>query len=274
MNWFQRHLNWTWALAYLLWFVINAYARDPFGILWWLSLVAAVFWLIVSGWVIKQKGRSLWWILLAPVFSPLWLRNKSLVGQSLPIITDEERRECLAYYTEEKKLRLLYEKVEQLFDKGLGKYEDAYFKARKEWRRYGWGEDRDPMSVMDKIAEVHGYFSEAAVEIVRRKLGMKPVPPAASEMSAAWELAYLSYNALRKAPMVAGSNAVEVRLRQAKTKELFEKFDKHLHSAWEKEREFRRRLKVSNDEYQNITDHATIAVDADEWLRKLEAEFP
>ena len=76
MNWFQRHLNWTWVLAYLLWFVINAYANDPFGIAWWFSLVAAIFCLIVSGWVIKQKGRSLWWILLNPFFSPLWLKNK------------------------------------------------------------------------------------------------------------------------------------------------------------------------------------------------------
>ena len=76
VNWFQRHLNWTWVLAYLLWFVINAYVNDPFGIAWWLSLVAAIFWLIVSGWVIKQKGRSLWWLLLSWLFSPLWLKNK------------------------------------------------------------------------------------------------------------------------------------------------------------------------------------------------------
>lgn len=75
-NWFQRHLNWTWVLAYLLWFVINAYANDPFGIVWWLSLVAAIFCLIVSGWVIKQKGRRLWWLLLYWIGSPLWLKNK------------------------------------------------------------------------------------------------------------------------------------------------------------------------------------------------------
>jgi hypothetical protein len=30
----------------------------------------------LSGWVIKQKGRSLWWILLSGWFSPLWLGNK------------------------------------------------------------------------------------------------------------------------------------------------------------------------------------------------------
>jgi hypothetical protein len=93
-------------------------------------------------------------------------------------------------------------------------------------------------------------------------------------MSDVWLLAYLSYKALREAPIVAGSDAMEVRLRQAKTKELFKKFDKYLHDAWKKEKEFRKRIKLSNEEYQNIVDHATMAVAGDEWLRKLEAEFP
>jgi len=76
MNWFRRHLNWTYVLAYLLWFVLNLYA-DESVVAWWLSLVAAILWLVISGWVIKQKGRGLWWLLLSLVGSPLWLKNKS-----------------------------------------------------------------------------------------------------------------------------------------------------------------------------------------------------
>lgn len=74
MNWFQRHLNWTSVLAYLLWFVLNA-GESVMARLF--ALVAAIFWLIVSGWVIIQKGRSFWWILLSWVGSPLWLKNQS-----------------------------------------------------------------------------------------------------------------------------------------------------------------------------------------------------
>jgi len=74
MNWFQRHLNWTSVLAYLLWFVLNA---GEGVIAHLLALVAAIFWLVISGWVIKQKGRRLWWLLLSWVGSPLWLKNKS-----------------------------------------------------------------------------------------------------------------------------------------------------------------------------------------------------
>ena len=75
MNWFRRHLNWTWVFAYLIWFPLNASAIDQpsFTIP---SLVGTGFLLVVSIWVIKQKGRRLWWVLLTPAFSPLWLGNK------------------------------------------------------------------------------------------------------------------------------------------------------------------------------------------------------
>ena len=70
MNWFQRHLNWTWVFAWLIWIPLNAsHNIAP-------QIIGSIFLLVVSGWVIKQKGRSLWWVLLTIVFSPLWLGNK------------------------------------------------------------------------------------------------------------------------------------------------------------------------------------------------------
>ena len=74
-HWFQKHLNWTWVLAYLIWLPLNlSYSIVP-------QVIGAIFLLFVSGWVIKQKGRSLWWILLTPVFSPLWLKNERVVAE-------------------------------------------------------------------------------------------------------------------------------------------------------------------------------------------------
>ena len=70
LNWFQRHLNWTWFFAYLIWIPLNSTRYLD------VQIIGSVLLLIASGWVIKQKGRSLWWILLVPVFSPLWLHNK------------------------------------------------------------------------------------------------------------------------------------------------------------------------------------------------------
>jgi hypothetical protein len=75
-SWFQRHLNWTWTFAYLTWIPMNlSYDIEP-------QIIGAILLLFVSGWVIKQKGRSLWWILLTPVFSPLWLKNECTVVET------------------------------------------------------------------------------------------------------------------------------------------------------------------------------------------------
>ena len=73
MGWFQRHLNWTYVFTYLLWVVANASDSAVLG------LVALVFLTIVSGWVIKQKGRILWWLLLLPFFSPWWLKETKTI---------------------------------------------------------------------------------------------------------------------------------------------------------------------------------------------------
>ena len=184
-----------------------------------------------------------------------------------PKIVGDERQECLAYYEEEKKLRLLYEKVEQLFDKRLGKYEDAYFKARKARREF-W-------SSMEKIYEVREYMSHAATEIVKRKKEMRIAPAPASAMSSAWLAAYLDYEALRDpSNIVASSNPVELAIQKERAKELLSNYKKSIHKAWKEERDFRKHLNLSSAEYQRIVDCAEIAVAADEWLRKLEAECP
>ena len=87
MNWFQRHLNWTWVLAYLL-LIVGAFmfgalmgildpnvSEDAVSVV--AQIFGGIFILVVSGWVIRQKGRSLWWLLLSGVFSPLWLENRN-----------------------------------------------------------------------------------------------------------------------------------------------------------------------------------------------------
>lgn len=57
-----------------------------------------------------------------------------------PTIEGDERHKCLAYYEEEKKLRLLFERVEELFDKREGKYENELFQARKAGKDFSRGE--------------------------------------------------------------------------------------------------------------------------------------
>ena len=87
MNWFQRHLNWTWVLSWvvLVWIIapivgviLNIDALDAGRITgrWGLFLII----LPMSAWVLNCKGRSLTWLLLFWIASPLWLGNKK-IGQ-------------------------------------------------------------------------------------------------------------------------------------------------------------------------------------------------
>jgi hypothetical protein len=75
-NWFRRHLNWTLVIALV---AINAatFVLVFLAYYFWITEVAdAVYWLclvgniiltaIVGAWVLGQKGRSLWWLLLTP----------------------------------------------------------------------------------------------------------------------------------------------------------------------------------------------------------------
>ena len=68
MNWFQRHLNWTLALTLLvaLLFVFattGASAITEFTVRGIATIVAFV----VAAWVIRQKGRSLGWLLMGVI---------------------------------------------------------------------------------------------------------------------------------------------------------------------------------------------------------------
>ncbi len=77
IHWFQRHLNLTWVMSLVvvmgslgLWVVRSE------GVGGLEATLLGLAQLVVSERVISEKGRSLWWLLLAPVFSPLWLTNK------------------------------------------------------------------------------------------------------------------------------------------------------------------------------------------------------
>ena len=188
-----------------------------------------------------------------------------------PAIKGDERQECLAYYEEEKKLRLLYERVEQLFDERVGKYERALSQARKAKEAVMDG----VFANLEKITEVFEYIQQAANEIVKRKKGMRTAPSAALAMSSAWEAAYLDYVAFRDpSNVVAGSDVVEVGARRARARLTDQKFHNSLSKAWKEEREFRKRLKLSGDETRRILDNASKAIAADKWLQKLEKECP
>ena len=87
LNWFQRHLNWTYVLGLGATFVLSfiagvvLYLTDPYATDETAELLGYLIGFLVmlplSIWVLKRKNRSLWWLLLSGWFSPLWLGNNS-----------------------------------------------------------------------------------------------------------------------------------------------------------------------------------------------------
>jgi uncharacterized membrane protein YhaH (DUF805 family) len=88
-NWFERHLNWTVAIASCITFLITVLIEyiiifedvpSPISasnttimvmlFVWFIAFVAyPIIMLVVGSWGLRQKGRSLWWLFLVVPFS-------------------------------------------------------------------------------------------------------------------------------------------------------------------------------------------------------------
>ena len=86
MSWFKRHLNWTllisvvggyavaFGLSFPLYFISSLFSKPEtsykalVSVVWVLFLI---FTTIVSGWILRKKGQSLWYLLM--LILPLWL---------------------------------------------------------------------------------------------------------------------------------------------------------------------------------------------------------
>jgi hypothetical protein len=100
MNWFQRHLNWTlifnYAGAWLVAVVLVQILSDTVAIL---SIFVLAAWSLgVSGWFLKQKGRSLWnlcWMFLGWIgfIIFLCLENRTELKLSTNTFPQADRRE-------------------------------------------------------------------------------------------------------------------------------------------------------------------------------------
>ncbi|MFC1912896.1 transglutaminase-like domain-containing protein [Chloroflexota bacterium] len=105
MNWFQRHLNWTVAIALILWSVVVFFAGFLFItdqtilLIYLIGLAVIVF--PIAGWALKQKGKSLVYliVLIVPI---TWVAYFTLPNErrsipekqkSLPLDIKEPRKQ-------------------------------------------------------------------------------------------------------------------------------------------------------------------------------------
>lgn len=78
--WFKKHLNWTYLIIWLIGGSLFGGGDTLVETDYWLGLIMLWLGVVVlwanAIWVIRRKGRSLWWLALVWAFSPLWLKNK------------------------------------------------------------------------------------------------------------------------------------------------------------------------------------------------------
>jgi len=85
-NWCKEHLIWTYFLQlFIAWGILFTVVLPTFkpqvfeaGMAIYMIFFSITF-IIVNAWIIWQKGRSLWWLLLIGWFSPLWLTNNNVI---------------------------------------------------------------------------------------------------------------------------------------------------------------------------------------------------
>ena len=79
LNWFERHLNWTMILAWLATSIPGgigyavSLATDSMGPVVVTGLIAGLAMLIVWGWALRKRNRSLLWLLLCLFIPPFGL---------------------------------------------------------------------------------------------------------------------------------------------------------------------------------------------------------
>jgi hypothetical protein len=116
MNWCKKHLNWTLVIAFNLISIITmlilsieltimtsmgfSFSTDGRWLVFTILLMEVVFWslvLLIQGWVLKKKNRSLWWLFVLFIppgwgyFGLIFLKNKSQLPDqpAVPSIQDQ-----------------------------------------------------------------------------------------------------------------------------------------------------------------------------------------
>ena len=110
-GWTERHLNWTWALvwlvgspaSYLPASIIGAVHPDLFPLIMIMTSGGLIIW--ITGWYLRKKNRNLWnliWLLVPLGVIPLLcLRNLSHTQTSPKANTEKEKHAIWAIYRRE-----------------------------------------------------------------------------------------------------------------------------------------------------------------------------
>jgi Ca2+/Na+ antiporter len=99
VNWFNKHLNWTYLIFFGISIIATAVIITKDQSITYLaiaSIVSIIINLAAGGWVLWKKGQSLWWLALLFLMTIVFLifvlilENRNEPSEKKNAITDED----------------------------------------------------------------------------------------------------------------------------------------------------------------------------------------
>jgi hypothetical protein len=99
MNWFNKHLNWTYVIFFVISIIATAVIISKDQSLAYLAIASTISIIInlaAGGWVLWKKGQSLWWLVLLFLMTIVFLvfvlilDNRNEPSGKKNAVTDED----------------------------------------------------------------------------------------------------------------------------------------------------------------------------------------
>ncbi len=177
---------------------------------------------------------------------------------------DDERRQCLAYLEEEFKIAAFDQKAREAF-------ENAMVEAATKLN----ASQISSQEFQKEISQAVSRLDVAAKETVRRRDKMTRVPNIALSTFSAWHRMYLAYSAWAAVKTAHEAKNARVSIPTVskneidRTVQLFQEYEKCKVEAAKEHHKLLKRLKLSDEETQELLNNALAAIDAENWQPKL-----
>ncbi|MBA7575527.1 MAG: hypothetical protein GH159_01150 [Dehalococcoidia bacterium] len=176
---------------------------------------------------------------------------------------DDERRRCLAYLEEEFKIAAFDLKAREAFENAMVQSATKLNASQINSQEF-----------QKEISQAVSRLDVAAKETVRRRDKMTRVPNIALATYSAWHRMYLAYSAWTavKTAQEAKSARVSIPIVSKneidRTIKLFQEYEKCKIEAAKGHHKLLKRLKLSDEETQELFNNALAAIEAENWQPK------
>ena len=99
MNWFNKHLNWTYVIFFIISIIVSTvivFKDQSIGYLALASVLSIIINLAAGGWVLYKKGQSLWFLVVAVIIPIVFIiivllaNDKNEAAEQKDVINDDD----------------------------------------------------------------------------------------------------------------------------------------------------------------------------------------